>query len=128
MGPRHLFFFLAFVGYVSLHTTPLGAQETPRLPLSPASEETTRNSGVPPTPQFVQIAVDLEGGKRVAVRVPYAPAWLALQGPQVRLKSVQTVPPSEEDTTPLVEGGADHLYQVLDQALKRTPPTTAPAP
>jgi hypothetical protein len=128
MGPRHLFFFLAFVGYFSLNNTHLGAQETPRFPLSPASEETTRNSGVPPTPQFVQIAVDIEVGKRVAVRVPYAPAWLARQGPQVRLKSVQTMPPSEEDTAPLVEGGADHLYQVLDQALKRTQPTTAPAP
>lgn len=127
MKYRHVLFLLAFVGWLSSGWSRLVAQETPLLPLTLSSEETARPSSEPPTPQFLQVAVEIGTGV-VTVRVPYSPAWLAAQRPRVRLGSVRVPPPGETDTAPVLEGGADQLYQALAQALNRAQPPAAPSP
>ena len=127
MKHMHILLLLALMGWLGSGRTSLLAQETTRSPLTPPSEETTMNPGVPPTPQFVQVEVDMGAGG-LGIRVRSHPAWMALYRPHVRVGQGRTEPPPEAETTPLMEGGADQLHQALEQALKRSQPPTAPSP
>ncbi len=127
MKPMHLLLLLALMGWLGSSRTSLLAQETTRSPLTPPSEETTLNPGVPPTPQFMQVEVNIGAGGP-GIRVRYHPAWVALYRPQVRVGQGRTAPPPEAETAPLLEGGADQLHQALEQALKRAQPPAAPSP
>lgn len=126
MKHRYLLLLLALMGWLGSGRTSLLAQETPRSPLTPPSEETTMNPGVPPTPQFVQVEVDIGAGGP-SIRVRSHPAWVALYRPHVRVSQERTEPPSEAETAPLLEGGAEQLHQTLEQALKRTQLPVAPS-
>jgi hypothetical protein len=107
--------------------TLLLAQETPQPPITPSSEETTRNLNEPPTPQFMQFEVDLgAGGPSIRMRVH--PAWQALYKPYVRVGRARTEPQIEEETASPPSGGAEELQQVLEHALDRAKPPAAPAP
>jgi hypothetical protein len=102
------------------------AQETPRPPITPSSEETTINLNDPPTPHM-QVEVDLgAGGPNVRMRIH--PAWQALYKPSVRVGRVRTEPQAEEETAAPAPGGAEELQQVLENALDRARSTATPAP
>jgi hypothetical protein len=108
--------------------TRLLAQETPRSPTISSSEETTINPGDLPTPQFMQVEVDLgAGGPNARMRIH--PAWQ--YRPSVRVGRVRTEPQNsapEEETAAPPPGGAEELQQVLEHALDRAKPPAAPAP
>jgi hypothetical protein len=107
--------------------TLLRAQETPQPPSTPSSEDTTINLNAPPTPQFMQVEVDLgAGGPNIRMRTH--PAWQALYKPSVRVGRARTEPQSEEETAAPPPGGAEELQQVLEHALDRAKPPAAPAP
>ena len=126
MKHMHLLLLLAFMGWLGSGRTSLMAQETTRSPLTPPSEETTMNPGVPPTPQFVQVEVDMGAGWP-SIRVRSNPTWMAIYRSRVRVGQGRTEAPPEAEATPLMEGGAEQLHQALEQALKRAQSPTAPA-
>ena len=103
------------------------AQETPRPPITPSSEETTINPGELPTPQLMQVEIDL-GARGPNVRMRIHPAWQALYRPSVRVGRVRTEPQTEEETAAPPPGGAEELQQVLENALDRARPPAAPVP
>jgi hypothetical protein len=127
MKHRHLLLLLALMGWLGSGRTSLLAQEPPRSPLAPPSEETTLNPGDPPTPQFLQVELDV-GADGLGLRLRLHPSWLALYRPSVRVGQARTGPPIETDTVPPLEGGADQLHQALEQALNRAQPPTTPSP
>ena len=107
--------------------TLLLAQEAPRSPTTSSFEETTINPGELPTPQFMQVEVDLgAGGPNVRMRIH--PAWQALYRPSVRVGRVRTEPQAEEEAAAPPPGGAEELQQVLEHALDRARPPAAPVP
>jgi hypothetical protein len=128
MKRRHILVLLAVLAWVGSGRATLLAQEPPRSPLTPPSEETTANPGEPPTPQLVQVDVDLgAGGPHVRVRIH--PAWQARYRPYVRVGQVtRTEPQPEAETAPPPPGGADELHHALEQALDRAKPTPTPSP
>jgi len=127
MRSLHVLLLLTLVGGLGSDRLSLLAQETPRSPLIPPTEETTRNPSEPPTPQFMQAEVNIGAGG-LGFRVRSYPAWEALYRPHVRVGPGRTEPPSEAETAPLLEGGADQLHQTLEQALNRAQPPAAPPP
>jgi hypothetical protein len=122
----HVLLLLTLMGGLGSDRRSLLAQETTRSPLIPPAEE-TRNPSEPPTPKFVQVEVNIGAGG-LGFRVRSDPAWEALHRPHVRVGPGRTEPPSEVETAPLVEGGADQLHQTLEQALNRAQPPAAPPP
>jgi hypothetical protein len=127
MKHRHVLLLLALIGWLGSGRTSLLAQEPPRSPLTPPSAETTLNPGEPPTPQFLQVELDV-GADGLGFRLRLHPSWLALYRPSVRVGQARTGPPIETDTVPPLEGGADQLHQALEQALNRVQPPTTPSP
>src|SRR5215475_15921903 len=111
----HILFLSAVLAWLGSRTTSLLAQEPPRSPLTPPSEETTANPGEPPTPQLMQVEVDFGAGG-LNVRLRTHPAWQARYKPYVRVGQARTEPPPEEETAPPPQGGADQLHQALGQA------------
>jgi len=127
MKHLYLLFLLAVLAWLGSGRTSLLAQEPPRSPLTPPSEETTANPGEPPTPQFMQLEVDLgAGGPNIRLRTH--PAWQARYKPDVRVGQARTEPEPEAETAPPPPGGADQLQQALEQALDRAKPPTPPSP
>jgi hypothetical protein len=126
---KHLYLLLLFAALTWLGDGRPGllAQEPPRSPLTPPSEETTANPGQPPTPQLMEVAVDLgAGGPNIHVRIH--PAWQAQYRPYVRVGQARTTTEPAEETAPPPQGGADELHQALGQALDRAKPSTPPSP
>ena len=126
---KHLYilFLFAVLAWLGSGRTSLLAQEPSRSPLTPPSEETTANPGEPPTPQFMQLDVDLgAGGPNIRLRTH--PAWQARYRPYVRVGQARTVPEPEAETAPPPQGGADELQQALEQALDRAKPPPPPSP
>jgi hypothetical protein len=117
---------LALMGWPGGGGSSILAQDTAlqRRPLS--SEDTALNPGVPPTPQFLQVEVDIGAGGLSPIRLRAYPPWVAR--PQVRVGQARTEPPPEGDTAPLLEGGADQLHHALAQALDRAQSPAAPSP
>ena len=125
MKRRHILLLFAVLTWLGSDRTMLLAQEPPRSPLTPPSEETTANPGEPPTPQLMQVEVDFGAGG-LNVRLRTHPAWQARYKPYVRVGQARTEPPPEEETAP--QGGANDLQQALEQALDRSKPPAAPSP
>ena len=126
---KHLQFLLlvAVLPWLWSGRTGLLAQEPPRSPLTPPSEETTANPGEPPALQFMQIEVDLgAGGPHIRLRLH--PAWQARFRPYVRVGQARTAPEPEAEAAPPPPGGAEELQQTLGQALDRAKPPTPPSP
>jgi hypothetical protein len=126
---KHLYilFLCAVLAWLGSGRTSLLAQEPPRSPLTPPSEETTANPGEPPAPQFMQFEVDLgAGGPNIRLRIH--PAWQARYRPYVRVGQARIAPGPEAETAPPPQGGADELHQALEQALDRAKPPTPPSP
>jgi len=127
MKHLYLLFLLAVLAWLGSGRTSLLAQEPPRSPLTPPSEETTANPGEPPAPQFMQFEVDLgAGGPNIRLRIH--PAWQARYRPYVRVGQARIAPDPEAETAPPPQGGADELHQALEQALDRAKPPTPPSP
>jgi len=127
MKHLYLLFLLAVLAWLGSGRTSLLAQEPPRSPLTPPSEETTANPGEPPAPQFMQVEVDLgAGGPNIRLRIH--PAWQARYRPSVRVGQARIAPEPEAETAPPPQGGADELQQALEQALDRAKPQTPPSP
>ena len=127
MKHRHILVLFAALAWLGGDRTGLLAQEPPRSPLTPPSEETTANPGEPPTPQFMQVEVDLgAGGPNIHVRIH--PAWQARYRPYVRVGQTRTAPEPEAETAPPPQGGAEELQHTLEQALDRAKPPTPPSP
>jgi hypothetical protein len=125
MKRRHILVLFIVLAWLGSGRTGLLAQEPPRSPLTPPSEETTANPSEPPTPQLVQVEVDLgAGGPHVRVRIH--PTWQARYRPYVRVGQVRTAPPSETETAPPPPGGAEELHHALEQALDRAKPPPSP--
>src|SRR5262245_50221701 len=122
----HILLLFAVLAWLGSGRTSLLAQETTRSPLTPPSEETTVNPGAPPTPQFMQVEVDLGAGGP-SIRLRTHPAWQALYKPYVRVGRARTEPQIEAETTPPPQGGADELHQALEHALDRAKPPAAPS-
>jgi hypothetical protein len=127
MKRLHILFLSAVLAWLGSGRTSLLAQEPPRSPLTPPSEETTANPSEPPTPQLMQVEVDLgPGGLHIRLRTH--PAWQARYRPFVRVGQARTEPQPEAETAPPPQGGADELHQALEQALDRAKPPAAPSP
>ena len=127
MRSLHILLLFAILAWLGSGRTTLLAQEPPRSPLTPPSEETTANPGEPPAPQFMQFEVDLgAGGPNIRLRIH--PAWQARYRPYVRVGQARTAPEPEAETAPPPQGGADELHQALGQALDRAKPQTPPSP
>jgi len=123
MKHLHILLLFAVVAWLGSGRTSLFAPEPPRSPLTPPSEETTANPSEPPTPQFIQVEVDLgAGGPNFRLRTH--PAWQARYRPYVRVGQARTEPEPEAETAPPPQGGADALNQALGQALDRAKPPT----
>ena len=127
MKRLHILFLFAALVWLGSGRTSLLAQEPPRSPLTPPSEETTVNPGEPPTPQFIQVEMDLGAGG-LHIRLRTHPAWQARYRPYVRVGQARTVPGPEAETAPPPQGGADGLHQALEQALDRAKPPPPPSP
>ena len=126
MQYTHALLLLALVGWLDSSGTSILAQERTLLPRTSSSEDTALHPGVPPTPQFLQVEVDIGAGGLGPIRLHYYPPWVALHRPQLRVGRARTEQPPEVDTAPLLEGGADQLHHALEQALDRAqPPRTA---
>jgi len=127
MKHLYLLFLLAVLAWLGSGRTSLLAQEPPRSPLTPPSEETTANPGEPPAPQFMQVEVDLGvGGPNIRLRIH--PAWQARYRPYVRVGQARTESQPEAETAQPPQGGADELHQALEQALDRAKPPPPPSP
>src|SRR5262245_46945315 len=127
MQYTHALLLLALMGWLTSGGTSILAQDMAPPSRTLASEETTLNPGVPPTPRFLQVEVDIGAGGLGPIRLHYDPAWVALHRPQVRVGEVRTAPSPAADTVPPLEGGADKLHQALEQALDRAQPLGAPS-
>ena len=125
MKHLHILILFAALAWPGSGRIMLLAQEPPRSPLTPPSEETTANPSEPPAPQFIQVEVDLGAGG-LNIRLRTHPAWQARYKPYVRVGQARTEPPPEEETAP--RGGANDLQQALEQALDRAKPPAAPSP
>ena len=121
----HILLLFAVLVWLGSGRTMLLAQEPPRSPLTPPSEETTANPAEPPTPQLMQVEVDFGAGG-LNVRLRTHPAWQARYKPYVRVGQARTEPPPEEETAP--QGGTNDLQQALEQALDRAKPPAAQSP
>jgi hypothetical protein len=121
----HILLLSAVLAWFGSGRTSLLAQEPPRSPLTPPSEETTANPGEPPTPQLMQVEMDFGAGG-LNIRLRTHPAWQARYKPYVRVGQAHTVAQPEEETAP--QGGANDLQQALEQALDRAKPPAAPSP
>ena len=127
MKHLHILCLVAVLAWLVHDRTSLLAQEPPRSPLTPPSEETTATPSEPPAPQFMQLEVDLgAGGPNIRLRTH--PAWQARYKPYVRVGQARTEPEPEAETAPPPQGGADELNQALGQALDRAKPPAAPSP
>jgi hypothetical protein len=127
MKHRHVLVLFTALVWLGSGRTGLLAQEPPRSPLTPPSEETTANPSEPPAPQFIQVEVDLgAGGPNIRLRL--SPAWQARYKPYVRVGQARTAPEPEAETAPPPQGGADELNQALGQALDRAKPPPPPSP
>ena len=104
MKHLHILLLSAVLAWLGSGRTSLLAQEPPRSPLTPPSEETTANPGEPPTPQFMQVEVDFGAGG-LNIRLRTHPAWQARYKPYVRVGQARTESPPEEETAP--QGGAN---------------------
>ena len=127
MKHLHILYVFAVLAWLAHGRTSLLAQEPPRSPLTPPSEETTANPGEPPAPQFMQLEVDLGAGGPT-IRLRTHPAWQARYKPYVRVGQARTEPEPEAETAPPPQGGAEQLHQALGQALDRAKPPAAPSP
>ena len=126
---KHLYILLLFavLAWPGSGRITLLAQEPPRSPLTPPSEETTANPSEPPAPQFIQVDVDLgAGGPNIRLRT--YPGWQARYRPYVRVGQPRPEPQPEAETATPPQGGADELQQALEQALDRAKPPAAPSP
>jgi hypothetical protein len=126
---KHLYVLLLVMvlAWLGSGRTSLLAQEPPRSPLTPPSEETTENPGVPLNPQLIEVQVDLgAGGPNIHVRLH--PAWLARYRPSVRVGQARTEPQPEAETAPPPQGSAEDLQHTLERALDRAKPPTQPSP
>ena len=127
MKHLHILCLCAVLAWLGSGRTSLLAQEPPRSPLTPPTEETTANPGEPPALQFMQLEVDLgAGGPNIRLRTH--PAWQARYKPYVRVGQARTESEPEAETAPPPQGGADELHQALGQALDRAKPPVAPSP
>ena len=127
MKPQPILLLFVVLAWFGSGSPNLLAQELPQSPLTLPSQETTANPGEPPTPQLMQVEVDLgAGGPNVHVRIH--PAWQARYRPYVRVGQAHTVAQPETETAPPPPGGAEELHQVLEHALDRAKPPAAPAP
>src|SRR5919201_2945983 len=127
MKHLHILLLFAVLAWLGSGRPSLLAQEPPRSPLTPPSEETTANPGEPPALQFMQVEVDLgAGGPHIRLRIH--PAWQARFRPYVRVGQARTTPEPEAETAPPPPGGAEELQQTLGQALDRAKPPAAPSP
>jgi hypothetical protein len=127
MKHLHLLLLFAVLAWLVGGRPSLLAQEPSRSPLTPPTEETTANPSEPPTPQLVQVEVDLgAGGPNIHVRIH--PAWQARYRPYVRVGQARTAAEPEAETAPPPQGGADELHQALGQALDRAKPPAPPSP
>jgi len=123
----HILFLSVVLAWLGSGSPSLLAQEPPRSPLPPPSEETTANPGEPPTPQIMQVEIDFGlGGPNIRVRTH--PAWQARYKPYVRVGQARTEAEPEAETAPPPQGGANELNQALGQALDRAKPPVAPSP
>jgi hypothetical protein len=96
MKHLYLLFLLAVLAWLGSGRTGLLAQEPPRSPLTPPSEETTANPSEPPVPQFMQVEVDLgAGGPNIRLRIH--PAWQARYRPSVRVGQARIAPEPEAE-------------------------------
>jgi hypothetical protein len=127
MKRRHILLLFAVLAWLGSGRTMLLAQEPPRSPLTPPSEETTANPAEPPTPQLMQVEVDFGAGG-LNIRLRTHPAWQARYKPYVRVGQARTESQPETETAPPPQGGADELNQALEQALDRAKPPAAPSP
>jgi len=125
MQYTHALLVLALMGWLESSGSSSLAQDTALPPRSPSSEDTTLNPSVPPTPQFLQVAVDIGAGGLGPVRLRYYPPWVAR--PQLRVGQARTEPLPEAETAPPLEGGADQLHRALEQALDRAQSPAAPS-
>ena len=91
MKRLHILLLFAALVWLGSGRTRLLAQEPPRSPLTPPSEETTANPSEPPTPQFMQVEVDLGAGG-LNIRLRTHPAWQARYRPYVRVGQARTEP------------------------------------
>jgi hypothetical protein len=127
MKPLHTLLLFVALAWLGSGRTSLLAQEPPRSPLTPPSEETTANPGVPPNPQLIEVQVDLgAGGPNIHLRI--SPAWQARYKPYVRVGQARTESQPEAETAPPPQGGAAELQHTLEQALDRAKPPTPPSP
>lgn len=126
MQTRHVLFLLVLLGALTPSRPDLLAQAPPPSPPPPPSEETPVYTGAPPTPQLIQVEVDLTDG--LALRVRRHPAWLALSRPTLRVNQARPETPIAPETAAPPEGGPDQLQQALEQALQRAQPPAAPPP
>jgi hypothetical protein len=127
MKHRHILVLFAVLIWLGSGRTSLLAQEPPRSPLTPPSEETTANPSEPPAPQFIQVEMDLGAGWPT-IRLRISPAWQARYRPYVRVGQARTAPEPEAETAPPPQGGAEELQHTLEQALDRAKPPTPPSP
>lgn len=125
MLSRHVLSLLVGVGWCMSYAAGLQAQEAPHLPLPAPPAETTESAGVPPTPQFIQVNVDL-GPPGPNLRLYRHPAWVALYTPRVQVRQGLTASSSTAETAPPLEGGAEQLYQALEEALNRAQSSATP--
>ncbi len=125
MLSRHVLSLLGCVGWCMSYAAGLQAQEAPQLPLPAPLAETTEAAGVPPTPQFIQVNVDL-GPPGPNLRLHRHPAWVALYTPRVQVRQGLTASSSTAETAPPLEGGAEQLYQALEEALNRAQSSATP--
>src|SRR5215813_3985838 len=127
MKHLHILLLFAVLPWLGSGVPGLLAQEPPRSPLTPPSEETTANPSEPPAPQFIQVEGDLgPGGPNIRLRTH--PAWQARYRPYVRVGQSRPESQPEAETAPPPQGGADELQQALEQALDRAKPPAAPSP
>ena len=127
MKHLHILILFAALAWPGSGRIMLLAQEPPRSPLTPPSEETTANPSVPPNPQLIEVQVDLgAGGPNIHLRI--SPAWQARYKPYVRVGQARTESQPEAETAPPPQGGADELQQALEQALDRAKPPAVPSP
>lgn len=124
MKLRHVLFLLVLLGGLGHGSPYLLAQALPPLPPPPPSEETSAFTGAPPTPQLLQVEVDLQDG--LGVRVRRHPAWIALSRPALRVNQARSETPAEPETAAPLNGGAEQLQQALGQALQRAQPQAPP--
>jgi len=127
MKYTHILLLIALVGWLASAQINVLAQDTtlPRRTLP--AEEPPLNPGEPPTPRFLEAEMGIGAGGLGPLRLHYYAPWVATQKPQLRVGQAPTEQPSEAETAPRPEGGADQLQQALEQALIRAQHPGAPS-